>query len=186
MAEMRNASTTPNATTQQPTHNMNLLPEAQAQAQLSQISTAQDSTPLSPQPNQATSTPTLPTKPTPSTNRRHKRTPRAPSPSTTARASLIDQIMRESNHTPHYTSPSNSAPRPSSSTHFDPDAAAAEAFKTEFLAQAEARNLSRRQPAVNASSGSAAAGAVPSGPKLGGSRAARERMRAVEEAKGKK
>jgi hypothetical protein len=171
MAEMRNASTTPNATTQQPTHNMNLLPEAQAQAQLSQISTAQDSTPLSPQPNQATSTPTLPTKPT---------------PSTTARASLIDQIMHESNHTPHYTSPSNSAPKPSSSTHFDPDAAAAEAFKTEFLAQAEARNLSRRQPAVNASSGSAAAGAVPSGPKLGGSRAARERMRAVEEAKGKK
>jgi hypothetical protein len=93
--------------------------------------------------------------------------------------------MRESNHTPHYTSPSNSAPNPSNS-HFDPDAAAAEAFKMEFLAQAEARNLSRRQPAVNASSGSAAAGAVPSGPKLGGSRAARERMRAVEEAKGKK
>jgi hypothetical protein len=182
---MRNASTTPNATTQHLAHNMNLRPEAQAQAQLSQISTGQDSTPLSPQPNAATSTPTLPTKPNPS-NRRHKRTPRAPSPSTTARASLIDQIMRESNHTPHYTSPSNSGPKPSSSTHFDPDAAAAEAFKTEFLAQAEARNLSRRQPAINASSGSAAAGAVPSGPKLGGSRAARERMRAVEEAKGKK
>jgi hypothetical protein len=97
--------------------------------------------------------------------------------------------MRESNHTPHYTPTLNAS---SSNTtgngkHLDPDAAAAEAFKADFLAQAEARNLSRRQPAVNASAGSAgAAGAVPSGPKLGGSRAARERMRAMEEAKGKK
>jgi hypothetical protein len=184
MAEMRNASTTPNATTQQPSHISSVQPESHVLAQLSPPSTGRDSTPISPQPNQATSTPTLPTKLT-TANRRHNRTRRLPSPSTTARASLIDQIMRESNHTPHYTSPSNSAPNPSNS-HFDPDAAAAEAFKMEFLAQAEARNLSRRQPAVNASSGSAAAGAVPSGPKLGGSRAARERMRAVEEAKGKK
>jgi hypothetical protein len=96
--------------------------------------------------------------------------------------------MRESNHTPHYTPATAAANTSNTSTaHLDPDAAAAEAFKAEFLAQAEARNLSRRQPAVNASAGSAgAAGAVPSGPKLGGSRAARERMRAVEEAKGKK
>jgi hypothetical protein len=92
--------------------------------------------------------------------------------------------MRESNHTPHYT------PNPSTSTKgsnnnntaLDPDAAAAEAFKAEFLAQAEARNLSRRQPAANAGS----KGEVASGPKLGGSRAARERMRVAEEAKGKK
>lgn len=97
--------------------------------------------------------------------------------------------MSEHNHTPHYT-PAN--PASSSNTkatndqELDLDAQAADAFKADFLAQAEARNLSRRQPAVNASAGSAAAGAVPSGPKLGGSRAARERMRAVEEAKGKK
>ena len=62
------------------------------------------------------------------------------------------------------------------------DAAAAEAFKADFLAQAEARNLSRRQPAATASTAAAAS----SGPKLGGSRAARERMRVAEEAKGKK
>jgi len=96
--------------------------------------------------------------------------------------------MRESNHTPHYTpvTASNSS-NPSTkgsknTTTLDPDAAAAEAFKAEFLAQAEARNLSRRQPAANA----AGKGEVASGPKLGGSRAARERMRVAEEAKGKK
>ena len=59
------------------------------------------------------------------------------------------------------------------------NAAAAAAFKADFLAQAEARNLSRRQPAANTS----ATAAVPSGPKLGGSRAQRERMKAAEEAK---
>lgn len=93
--------------------------------------------------------------------------------------------MRESNHTPHYT-PASAASNPSnaksSTANLDPDAAAAEAFKADFLAQAEARNLSRRQPAANAGT----KGEVASGPKLGGSRAARERMRMAEEAKGKK
>lgn len=91
--------------------------------------------------------------------------------------------MRESNHTPHYTAPSSNANLSTSDqTALDPDAAAAAAFKAEFLAQAEARNLSRRQPAVN----SGAPATASSGPKLGGSRAMRERMKAAEEAKGKK
>jgi len=126
--------------------------------------------------------------------RRQPRRPRAPSPSTLARASLIDQIMRESNHTPHYTPPTaaSSSINPTSTTtqeELDPDAAAAAAFKADFLAQAEARNLSRRKPkAAAATTSGAAAGAAStsSGPKLGGSRAARVRMRAAEEAKGKK
>jgi hypothetical protein len=127
------------------------------------------------------------------TKRRQPRPRRAPSPSTLARASLIDQIMGESKHTPHYTSPTAAATHNSTSTStqdgVDPDAAAAAAFKADFLAQAEARNLSRRKPKVPAAttSGAAAAGAAPSsGPKLGGSRAARMRMREAEEAKAKK
>lgn len=130
------------------------------------------------------------------TRRRRGKQARAPSPSTQARASLIDQIMRESNHTPHYTAPapSTSHTKNSSSssnntaTHDDPDAVAAAAFKAEFLAQAEMRNLSRRKPAINASS-TAAAATTSHGPKLGGSRAQRERMRAAtaaEEGKAKK
>jgi len=177
----------PNTTSQQPSSTRGSQPSASVQAQNSHGCTGQDSTPLSPQqspPSQAMSKPPTTSKPS---TRRHGRPPRQPSPSTTARASLIDQIMRESNHTPHYTPAANTSHITSDSNkHLDPDAAAAEAFKADFLAQAEARNLSRRQPAANASAGSAAAGAVPSGPKLGGSRAARERMRAVEEAKGKK
>ena len=68
------------------------------------------------------------------------------------------------------------------------DAAAAAAFKADFLAQAEARNLSRRKPKATTTAGTsgAATATTSSGPKLGGSRAARVRMRAAEEAKGKK
>ena len=91
---------------------------------------SRDSAPLSP-PNPPPSQTQQPSKPPPQPSRR-KRGPRPPSPSTTARATLIDQILRESNHTPHYTSnpsshPSTSNTKSSTAT-LDPDAAAAEAF----------------------------------------------------------
>ena len=140
-----------------------------------------ETAPLSPPPTNNTSTAHQSIAATATTNpkRRQPRRPRAPSPSTLARASLIDQIMRESNHTPHYTPPTTgtSSANPTSTApeeELDPDAAAAAAFKADFLAQAEARNLSRRKPkaaATTTSGGAAAAGAaVSSGPKLGGSR----------------
>lgn len=185
---MRSATSTPTSAIQ---HSQSREPQRVDQAQVSLSSTGRDSTPLSPsnpsynnQAGTATSAaPARSTAPTlkPTSARRHGRPPRQASPSTQARASLIDQIMRESNHTPHYTS-ANPASNTSTTSDHDPDAAAAAAFKADFLAQAEARNLSRRQPAANAS----AAAAVPSGPKLGGSRAQRERMKAAEEAKAKK
>ena len=64
-----------------------------------------ETAPLSPPPTNNTSTAHQSIAVTATTNpkRRQPRRPRAPSPSTLARASLIDQIMRESNHTPHYT-----------------------------------------------------------------------------------
>lgn len=176
MAEMRSAASTPNPPSK-------ASEPAGENAQRNQQSTS---------PPDSTEPPAASNQPTPSQSqsqappdrnplRRRGKKHRAPSPSTQARASLIDEIMRESNHTPHYTAPSSN-PNSSDQTALDPDAAAAAAFKAEFLAQAEARNLSRRQPAVN----SGAPAAASSGPKLGGSRAMRERMKAAEEAKGKK
>ena len=182
---MRSATTTPKASTQE----NKSITEVQSQLQThpTSTSTGHEPTPLSPSnPAQATSTAQQTTIQKATTKPRRTRHQRPPSPSTLARSSLIDQILLESNHTPHYTPP-NPAVATNNIDH-DPEAAAAAAFKADFLAQAEARNLSRRNPAVNASAsaGSAAAGTVASGPKLGGSRAARERMRAAEEAKGKK
>jgi hypothetical protein len=155
-----------------------------------------ETAPLSPQPPMSNPQPNRSIQATtnPNTKRRQPRARRAPSPSTIARASLIDEIMRESNHTPHYTPPTTATTKTKTTTptkeELDPDAAAAAAFKADFLAQAEARNLSRRKPKAPAAttSGGAAAGAAAatSGPKLGGSRAARMRMREAEEAKAKK
>ncbi|KAM0718002.1 hypothetical protein Q7P37_006334 [Cladosporium fusiforme] len=172
LAEMRSAATTPSSTNQP----SNSTPEDQASAQPSSgIELGIQAV----SPTQTTS-PTQPVTQHPPSRRRGKKG-RAPSPSSQARASLIDQIMRESNHTPHYTAPAASA-QPRVNDASDPDAAAAAAFKAEFLAQAELRSLSRRQPATNSSTKETTS----SGPKLGGSRAQRERMRAAEEAKGKK
>lgn len=109
--------------------------------------------------------------------RRGKKKNRAPSPSTQARASLIDEIMHESNHNPHYN-PHYTAKQAADDGDDDPDAAAAEAYKARFLAHAEARNLSRRKPAPKKASAAPAAPNL-SGPKLGGSRAARSKMRAA-------
>lgn len=178
---MRSATTTPKPSTQENKSTTEV--QSQLQQHPTSMNESHESTPLSPtNPTQATPTAQLITQQNPTTKPRRTRHHRPPSPSSLARSSLIDQILLESNHTPHYTPPNPTA------TEHDPEAAAAAAFKADFLAQAEARNLSRRHPAVNASAsaGSAAAGTAASGPKLGGSRAARERMRAAEEAKGKK
>lgn len=62
----------------------------------------------------------------------------------------------------------------------DNDVAAAEAFKAQLLADMETH---RRRPPKSASAQNAN---VTSGPKLGGSRQQREKMRALQEAEGKK
>ena len=99
-----------------------------------------------------------------------RRQPKGRDEADKARDSIIDQIMHES-QVPHYD---QSAPqgRPGDEAE-DNDAAVAEAFKADLLADLEKQ---RRRPALKN------AGAA-TGPKLGGSRAQRERMRAIEEAK---
>lgn len=86
----------------------------------------------------------------------------------------------------HKPDPSN----PSVSS-IDNDAALAEAFKAEFLAEMEERSLRRRPapaaPGTNAGgsgsgAGGAGAGDGMTGPKLGGSRSMREKMRAAMQA----
>ncbi|USW55945.1 hypothetical protein Slin15195_G092640 [Septoria linicola] len=99
-----------------------------------------------------------------------------------AREAMIDQILGET-QVPMYDQSSSTA-RVLSDTGVDNDEAAAEAFKADFLAGLEEQN--RRRPAASSTAAKGAAkGAapVPSGPKLGGSRAQREKMRAIEEAK---
>ena len=88
---------------------------------------------------------------------------------------MIDQIMKEG-QVPIYDRPTAASGQADDG--LDRDAAAAAAFRAEFLAAAEERNLQRRPPAPPAAGASL-------GPKLGGSRAQRERMKASEEAKGK-
>jgi len=119
-----------------------------------------------------------------STMRQHAK-PRRPRPtrdvSDIARDSLVDQIMRESAvplydrsilATPHYAA-----------SGVDNDAAAAEAFKEQFLAELDEQKR-RKPPAPPA--GAKGAAPASNGPKLGGSRAQRERMKAAEAAKGVK
>lgn len=110
---------------------------------------------------------------------RRQRQPPARSEADVARDSMIDQIMREG-QVPIYDRPDPTSVQAVQSTGagLDRDAAAAAAFRAEFLAAAEERNLQRRPPAPPTVGGSL-------GPKLGGSRAQRERMKALEEAKGK-
>lgn len=95
---------------------------------------------------------------------------------------MIEQILGES-QVPMYDQTS-SAPGPSTEDDgIDRDEAVEEAFKAEFLASLQERK--RRRTAVEKSSASGKGTAsVPSGPKLGGSRSQREKMRQLEEAKG--
>nr|POE47921.1 vacuolar import and degradation protein 27 [Quercus suber] len=98
-----------------------------------------------------------------------------------ARDALVDQIMRESQVSLYDYSAS--AQQSSHGMHhanesLDNDTAAAEAFKAQYFAQQEAQHR-RRQPPPPASKG---ATTTSSGPKLGGSRSQREKMKALEEA----
>jgi hypothetical protein len=122
--------------------------------------------------SQSIARPTTTTKST--STRPRRRQPRARPEADIARDSMIDQIMREAESN-HYDQAmiqqnqkqTNAAP----DGDVDNDAAAAAAFKADFLAAAQDRNYHRRAP-VNPTQG----------PKLGGSRSARERMKAMEDA----
>ena len=95
-----------------------------------------------------------------------------------ARDSIIDQIMQES-QVPLYDRSGSHTP----ADNVDNDAATAQAFKAQLLVEMEEQNrrrLAPRNPAVKDGSAS-----MQSGPKLGGSRSQREKMRAMEEAKTK-
>ena len=88
---------------------------------------------------------------------------------------MVDRIMQES-QVPMYDRPSAGA------NSIDSDEAAAEAFKAEFLAGLEEQN--RRKPLAPPPAARGAQNAAPAtGPKLGGSRQQREKMKAIEEAK---
>jgi hypothetical protein len=94
------------------------------------------------------------------------------------RDSIIDQLMQES-QVPLYDRSGSHTP----ADNVDNDAATAEAFKAQLLVEMEEQNRRRpapRNPAVKDGSAS-----MQSGPKLGGSRSQREKMRAMEEAKTK-
>ena len=91
-----------------------------------------------------------------------------------ARDSIIDQIMQES-QVPLYDRSGSHTP----ADDVDNDAATAEAFKAQLLAEMEEQNRRRPPPHNPAAKGEK----VSHGPKLGGSRAQREKMRAAEEAK---
>ena len=99
-----------------------------------------------------------------------------------ARDSLIEDIMRESaTSTPIYDRPAFTAPTQDTD---DAEDAAAEAFKAQFMLETEEQNR-RRPPAPPPFSKVAQAkGAerTAHGPKLGGSRQQRERMKAAQAA----
>lgn len=103
-----------------------------------------------------------------------KRRPPPPRPQTdVARDSMIEQIMGDS-LVPHYDRSVHGS-RKDGSDGTDNDTAAAEEFKAQLLADLE-RN--KRRPPLQKSTATAS-----TGPKLGGSRSQREKMRALEEAK---
>ena len=93
-----------------------------------------------------------------------------------ARDSIIDQIMHES-QVPLYE---RSVPQnpPADDEEVDNDAATAEAFKAQLLAEMEAQKRRRPPPSTGASKGTT----IQAGPKSGGSRIQREKMKALEEA----
>lgn len=98
---------------------------------------------------------------------------------TITRDAMVDQIMRES-QVPIYDQPTSKT-QDMQAEGFDADEAAAQAFRAEFLLSLAERQNRRRPAAPPAQQRGAAP--VPTGPKLGGSRAQREKMKAIEEAK---
>lgn len=118
--------------------------------------------------------------PRPTTSSRPRRQPASRGGNDMVRDALVDQIMRESqvplyDHSSALYSPAGGE----NDDGVDNDTAVAEAFKAEFLAQMEARQRRRPPPPPTGGKGAVA---VSSGPKLGGSRSQREKMKALEEA----
>ena len=104
-----------------------------------------------------------------------RRPPAARDQSDVARDSMIDQLMRES-QIPIYDRSISQTPAEGPGDQ-DNDTATAEAFKAQLLADMEQH---RRKPSRMAA---AAATGASTGPKLGGSRSQREKMRALEQEK---
>lgn len=95
-----------------------------------------------------------------------------------ARDSIIDQIMHES-QVPHYE-PTLPQVALADGEEIDNDAATAEAFKAQLLVELEQQQKRRKPlPGTNTSKTTTTS----TGPKLGGSRNLREKMKAMEEAK---
>lgn len=129
---------------------------------------------------------------------RRRRRPNVDDPTSKARAAMVDEIMGETpmpiyDRTPstRYAGLTNrlaagaaardeTGDADATSADVDNDEAVAEAFKAEFLAHLNERNRRRQEAA--ASSSSSSRNALPSqgvAPKLGGSRAQRQKMRAA-------
>jgi hypothetical protein len=173
MAEMRSATSTPlNGTTSLDSSSVSpgLQDTEQQDKQLDGPSSAQG--PLAPTTfDQAQSKSTRvyerPTK---------RRRPPQRDQTDVARDSIIEQIMQES-QVPLYDRSGSQTP----ANDVDNDSATAEAFKAQLLAEMEEQNRRRpapRNPAVKDGSSS-----MQSGPKLGGSKSLRAKMRREEEAK---
>jgi len=115
--------------------------------------------------------------------RTQRRQPRPRNPDDIARESLVESIMRESGTAaaPLYDRPDTTATTRNTA---DNDDAAAEAFKTQVLQDMAAQNRRRPPNPVPFSKVALAKGAdrMAHGPKLGGSRMQRERMKAAQAA----
>ena len=115
------------------------------------------------------------------TSRRSRPPRQAPSrlPTDVARESLVDQIMREAAVPLFSGLPSQQS---NDEAGIDNDEAAASAFRADFLASLEENNRRRppAKPVVEKTKGGMPVPQVNHGPKLGGSRAQRERMKAAE------
>ena len=110
---------------------------------------------------------------------RPRRQPRPRDPRDVERDSLVDSILRESAILPHYDHSQSNA-----QTLYDNEDAAAEAFKAQFLTDMEERKR-RKRPNPTAFSKTAQAKGTEKtshGPKLGGSRQQREKMKAAKAA----
>lgn len=105
---------------------------------------------------------------------KRRKYPSARTETDVARDSMIEQIMGPT-HVPHYQAAAEQVRRTEEQEGVDRDAAAEDAFKAQLLADLDSH---RRRPHAPKNPAAAA-----SGPKLGGSRAQREKMRALEEAK---
>ena len=106
-----------------------------------------------------------------------RRLPRERDQRDVARDSMIEQIMHES-QVPLYDRSHSQTPL-ADGVEIDNDAATAEAFKAQLLAEIEGQHRRRPPPSASASKGAT----IATGPKLGGSRSQREKMKALEEAK---